>query len=180
MSAIFDPRFSPLLPSAFPSSSVEGQASQTPDPTPFIPHDRGRPGRPEVPVPGQGFTSGFSDEVKGTASPCPTASRHGARLASLPALPGWLWRPTTPTPRTAAEGDAGDRSSAEPTRAALWARGHAFKPRSGGLCGSTAKPLGSDRTSGCRPRPPGMEAREECRPYALPRGPGTKATVPPG
>lgn len=104
---IFDLLFSPLLSSTFPSSSAEGQAPQTPDPTQFTPHDRGHPHHPEAPGPGRTLPQGSQTKPKVLPSPSPTAGCHGAQLASLPALTGWLWRPTSPTPRTLLGGTPG-------------------------------------------------------------------------
>ncbi|XP_052646916.1 uncharacterized protein LOC128143595 [Harpia harpyja] len=164
---------------AFPSSSVEGQASQTPDPTQFMPHDRGRPCRPEMPVPGRVLPQGSRTKPQVSLPPGPLRAVMAPSSPPFPPSQGGCGDPRPP-PRARCWGDAGDRSSAEPTQAALWARGHAFKPRSGGLCGSTAKPLRPDRTSGCRPRPPGIEGGRSTGLMPCPEGPGQRRPSRPG
>lgn len=102
MPAVFDPRFSPLLPSAFPSSSVEGQASQTLDPTQFMPHDRGRPCRPEVgqsvrnPAPGRVLPQGSRTKPKVPLPPGPLRAVMAPGSPPFPPSPGGCGDPRPP------------------------------------------------------------------------------------
>lgn len=150
----------------FPSSTAYGQANRRQVQHNLPPHDRGCAGRPEVPGPGR-----VSPHGSQTARPL-----WAAVAPSPPLSPGGCGDPR-PSPRPHCWGDTGDGSSAQPLQAALWGRRHAFKPRTAELRGSTAKPLRPDCAVPQAAAQP--HDRAQYRPYALPRGTGTKATVPP-